>query len=76
MNCQHCDKENEGGWFYCRSCGKRAHPPKFTTNSWMRSEIASQTKMEFSVNSMDDSIKSMEGDAVSSKLRSMGIKPL
>jgi hypothetical protein len=42
----------------------------------MRSEIASQTKMEFSVNSMDDSIKSMEGDAVSSKLRSMGIKPL
>ena len=33
--CQHCDHPNEGGWFYCRNCGDRAQPPKFTINSFM-----------------------------------------
>ena len=45
--CQHCDKPNPENWFYCRDCGKRASAPKFTTNSWMRSEIAKRTDVEF-----------------------------
>ena len=45
--CQHCDHPNEGGWFYCRNCGNRAHAPKFTTNSWMRGSVSSRTDIEF-----------------------------
>ena len=26
-NCQHCNHPNEGGWFYCKECGQRAHAP-------------------------------------------------
>jgi|TARA_R100001530_G_scaffold47170_2_gene35485 hypothetical protein len=76
MNCQHCNKDNKGGWFYCKSCGGRAHPPKFTTNSWMRSDITAQSKMEFSVQSMDDSVKKMNDANGSNKLKQLGINPL
>jgi hypothetical protein len=76
MNCQHCKKDNKEGWFYCKACGERAHPPKFTTNSWMRSEVASQTKMEFSVQSMDSSVGKMKNNTIDNKLKSMGINPL
>ena len=36
MNCQHCKAENEGGWFYCRECGKRAHAPRYSTATIIR----------------------------------------
>jgi len=36
MDCQHCKAENKGGWFYCRECGQRAHPPKYSTATIIR----------------------------------------
>ena len=55
--CQHCKKPNKEYWFYCRDCGNRASPPKFTTNSWMRSDIAKRTDIEFGATDMESSIK-------------------
>jgi hypothetical protein len=55
--CQYCKKPNKENWFYCRDCGKRASPPKFTTNSWMRSDIAKRTDIEFGTTDMESSIK-------------------
>ena len=45
--CQHCDKPNPENWFYCRDCGRRATPPKFTTNSFIISEVGKRTDVEF-----------------------------
>jgi len=59
MSCQHCNKPNKENWFYCRSCGKRASKPKFTTNSFMRSERGSRTDIEFNSMDMDKSIDKM-----------------
>ena len=59
MSCQHCNKPNKENWFYCRSCGKRASEPKFTTNSFMRSERGSRTDIEFNSMDMDKSIDKM-----------------
>ena len=49
-------KEN---WFYCRGCGKRASAPKFTTNSWMRTDRGMRTDVEFNSMDMDKSINKM-----------------
>ena len=57
--CQHCDKANPENWFYCRGCGKRASAPKFTTNSWMRSEIAKRTDVEFGSTNLESSVDKM-----------------
>jgi hypothetical protein len=59
MQCQYCHKENLEGWFYCRSCGKRASAIKFTTNLWMMSDLGKRTDMEFSSQTMDESIEEM-----------------
>lgn len=34
--CQHCKTPNPENYFNCRSCGRRASEPKFTTNSFVR----------------------------------------
>ena len=59
MQCQYCQKENSEGWFYCRSCGERASATKFTTNLWMMSETGKRTDVEFSPQTMGESIKEM-----------------
>ena len=35
-NCQHCNKPNKEGHFNCPSCGRRAHPPKWSTQFVVR----------------------------------------
>ena len=57
--CMHCNKDNNGGWFYCKSCGKQASESKFTTNMWMTSDLGKRTDVEFSTQTMDDNVKSM-----------------
>ena len=57
--CQHCKKPNKDNWFYCRECGKRASAPKFTTNSFMRSDIAKRTDIEFGSTTIDKSTDKM-----------------
>ena len=54
--CQHCDEPNPEHWFYCRGCGKRASQPKFTTNSWMRTEAGKRTDVEFNTISVNESV--------------------
>ena len=61
--CQHCNKPNKENWFYCRSCGKRASAPKFTTNSFMRSDIAKRTDIEFGTMDRQKSIDKMRDGA-------------
>ena len=58
-SCQHCDKPNPENWFYCRECGKRASAPKFTTNTWMRTEAGKRTDVEFNTISIDESVDRM-----------------
>jgi uncharacterized membrane protein YvbJ len=57
--CMHCDKENREGWFYCKSCGKKASESKFTTNLWMTSDLGKRTDVELSTQSMGDNIQKM-----------------
>ena len=57
--CQHCKEPNKENWFYCRECGKRASAPKFTTNSFMRSNIAKRTDIEFGSTTLDKSTDKM-----------------
>ena len=57
--CMHCDKENREGWFYCKSCGKKASESKFTTNLWMTSDLGKRTDVELSTQSMGDNIHKM-----------------
>ena len=57
--CMHCDRENREGWFYCKSCGKKASESKFTTNLWMTSDLGKRTDVELSTQSMGDNIQKM-----------------
>ena len=75
-NCQHCDHVNDGGWFYCRNCGGRAHPPQFTTNSWMRGELSSRTDVEVSSMSLEESTSKMAGNTMNKRLKDLGVNPL
>ena len=75
-NCQHCNQPNKGGWFYCRECGNRAHPPKFTTNSWMRGNVSSRTDIEVNTMSLEDSASKMAGNNMKQKLKELGVQPL
>ena len=34
--CIHCNKDNSEGWFYCRSCGKKASKPRYSTQFVVR----------------------------------------
>jgi hypothetical protein len=36
MACQHCKADNTENWFYCRTCGKKANPTKFSTQFIVR----------------------------------------
>ena len=57
--CIHCNKQNKEGWFYCKSCGKKASESKFTTNLWMTSDLGKRTDVELSTQSMGDNIQKM-----------------
>ena len=74
--CQHCDHPNEGGWFYCRNCGDRAQPSKFTTNSWMRGSVSSRTDIELNEVSLEDSTNKMAGNSMNQRLQKLGVRPL
>jgi len=74
--CQHCDHPNEGGWFFCRNCGERAHQPRFTTNSWMRGGTSSRTDIELNTMSLEDSTNKMAGNTMNQRLKQLGVRPL
>ena len=57
--CQHCKEPNRENWFYCRECGKKASAPKFTTNSWMRTDRGVRSDIEFNSMDMNKSIDKM-----------------
>ena len=76
VNCQSCDHPNEGGWFFCRSCGSRAHPPKFTTNYWMRGSVSGRTDIELNEISLEDSTNKMAGNSMNQRLQKLGVTPL
>ena len=76
VNCQSCDHPNEGGWFFCRNCGDRAQPPKFTTNSWMRSSMSNRTDIELNTMSLEDSTNKMAGNTMNQRLKDLGVRPL
>jgi len=75
-NCQHCDHPNKGGWFYCRNCGDRAHPQKFTTNSWMRGDVSSRTDIEFNEVSLEQSASKMAKNTMNDRLKKLAAQPL
>jgi hypothetical protein len=58
-NCIHCNSNNSESWFYCRSCGKRASENKYSQNLWMRTERGKRTDVEFSTQTIDESINEM-----------------
>ena len=76
VNCQYCDHPNKDGWFYCRNCGSRAHPPKFTMNSWMRGGVSSRTDIELNTMSLEDSSNKMAGNTMNQRLKDLGVRPL
>ncbi len=65
MSCQHCDKDNSEGWFYCRGCGKRANPPAFTPNVIIRhpgfATAIRKDLINFSETTMGEDIESKGG---------------
>ena len=74
--CQYCNHPNDGGWFYCRNCGNRAHAPKFTTNSWMRGSVSSRTDIEFNEVSLEYSTGKMADNSMNQRLKQLGVTPL
>ena len=74
--CQYCNHPNDGGWFFCRSCGNRAHPPQFTTNSWMRGKVSSRTDIELNEVSLEESTNKMAGNSMNQTLQKLGVTPL
>jgi hypothetical protein len=58
MNCIHCNASNKDNWFYCKTCGKRASAPLFTTNMFMMSEQGKRSDIEFNTISLDDHVAS------------------
>ena len=57
--CIHCSNPNPENWFYCRNCGKHASGDKYSQNMWMRTERGKRTDVEFSTQTMDESINEM-----------------
>ena len=76
VNCQCCAHPNKDGWFYCRNCGNSAHPPKFTTNSWMRGSVSSRTDIELNEVSLEDSTNKMADNSMNQRLKQLGVRPL
>tara|TARA_R110002012_G_scaffold70583_1_gene181671 strand:+ start:694 stop:900 length:207 start_codon:yes stop_codon:yes gene_type:complete len=58
--CIHCNHPNEEGWFYCKSCGKKASKSKFTTNMYMMSAMGKRTDVEMSVQGIDQNVTEMK----------------
>jgi len=58
-NCVHCETPNKGGWFYCKSCGKKASVSPFTTNLYMISDMGKRTDVEVSEQSIDQNMSEM-----------------
>ena len=62
--CQHCSTPNPEGHFNCRSCGKRAHPPKWSTQFVMRdtpmATAIRKDQIDFGSKSMGDHIKQVQ----------------
>ena len=60
-NCQHCSKPNPEGMFNCPSCGKRAHPPKWSTQFVLRDTPMAKAirtgQIDFGTMSMDKHIE-------------------
>jgi len=57
--CINCEKPNPDSWFYCKKCGKKSAPVKYTTNLYMISDIGKRTDIEFTNMSVDESVKDM-----------------
>ena len=59
--CQHCDTPNPEGLFNCPSCGKRAHPPRWSTQFVVRdtpmATAIRKDQIDFGTVSMGDHIK-------------------
>ena len=66
MTCQHCNKENPEGWFYCRSCGKRASKPIFNPAIIIReagfATAIRKDQIDFQVTTMGEDIESKGGE--------------
>ena len=64
MNCQHCNKPNKEGMFNCPSCGKRAHPPKWSTQFVVRdtpmATAIRKDQIEFGTRDMNTHIKEVQ----------------
>ena len=58
-NCIHCKVDNSENWFYCRSCGKHASENKYSQKLWMSTERGKRTDIEFSTQTVDESINEM-----------------
>lgn len=60
-NCQHCSKPNPEGMFNCPSCGRRAHPPKWSTQFVLRDTPMARAirtdQIDFGTMSMDKHIE-------------------
>lgn len=61
-NCQHCSKPNEEGKFNCPSCGKRAHPPRWSTQFVVRentpwARAIREDKIDFNTVDMMEHVK-------------------
>ncbi len=61
MKCQHCSKPNPEGMFNCPSCGKRANPPKWSTQFVLRDSAMAtairKDQIDFGTMSMDKHIE-------------------
>ena len=57
--CVHCSNPNPENWFYCRNCGKHSSGDKYSQNMWMRTERGKRTDVEFSTQTIDESINEM-----------------
>ena len=63
-NCQHCNTPNNEGHFNCPSCGRRAHPPKWSTQFVIRetpmATAIRKDQIDFNHMSMEDGVKKMK----------------
>lgn len=62
--CIHCNENNSEGWFYCRSCGKQASKPRYSTQFVVRENNPWATairkdQIDFRTETMDNSISKM-----------------
>ena len=60
-NCQHCNKPNKEGHFNCPSCGRRAHPSKWSTQFVIRetpmATAIRKDQIDFGTTDMESHIK-------------------